>query len=110
MENGSDVPSGLDVCHSCDNKICVRPDHLWIGTRKQNIHDARDKGLLWSPKLRGSKHGRSILTEHIILEIREEYAAGGVSHAKLAERYSVSESTIQKALNGSNWSHVRRAA
>ena len=41
-----DIPPGLFVLHHCDNKVCVRPDHLFLGTQKDNVHDAISKGRL----------------------------------------------------------------
>lgn len=48
-----EIPEGLFVCHTCDNKLCVNPEHLFLGTRQDNIDDAQVKGLLARPHLRG---------------------------------------------------------
>lgn len=46
INSALDIPDGLFVCHHCDNRQCVRPDHLFIGTQKDNLEDASRKGRL----------------------------------------------------------------
>lgn len=44
--NYGEIPPKLFVCHSCDNRLCVKPDHLFLGTNTDNLHDASKKGRL----------------------------------------------------------------
>lgn len=54
------IPKGMCICHSCDNKLCVNPEHLWIGTQKDNIQDCKNKGRL--PNLKGIKKRKRLKT------------------------------------------------
>lgn len=63
------VPSGMDVCHICDNRWCVNPKHLFVGTRAANMADMKHKG-------RGAGGHRKHLREETVQEIRRRLAAG----------------------------------
>ena len=103
------IPAGLNVCHHCDNPPCVRPDHLFIGTQSDNLHDAINKGRLNNS---GENHGMSILTTAQVREIRKIYALKGsrytydISQYKLANQYHVARTTIQAIVEGKNWKGV----
>jgi hypothetical protein len=98
-----DIPVGLEVCHSCDNRACVNPAHLWIGTHQENVTDCRVKGR-GSDNL-GTRNPRAALTEDGVREIRAFVAAGG-TRAAMARRYGLSHGTICAVVDRRNWKHV----
>ena len=96
------IPPGMDVCHSCDNPPCVRPDHLFLGTRRDNMHDAHLKGRT----AKGEAHGRHRLTEPEVVAIREKYAHGNVTMDELAGAFGVSTPSIFLIVRGKRWTHA----
>jgi hypothetical protein len=104
-----DIPKGLSVLHKCDNPICVRPAHLFLGTQRDNVRDMWRKGRNARMALharRGIKHYRARLTPEIVAAARERYAGGGISQSSLATEFGVSQTAISKAIRGANWAHV----
>lgn len=93
------IPDGLVVCHRCDNRPCVRPDHLFLGTQADNIDDAIAKRR----QARGGTHGRRKLDAGQVAEMRELYATGRYTLAELGERYAVTGSTISVNVRGLHW-------
>lgn len=91
LHNGS-IPDGLNVCHKCDVRNCVRPSHLFIGTQKDNMEDAAKKGRMEGPK--GTVNGRSILDESDVREIRKLLADGELTHKEIADRKGVHKNTV----------------
>lgn len=91
------VPSGLLVCHTCDNPPCFNPDHLWLGTHKDNAQDAKVKGRLVSP--RGEDQGVALLTNVQAREARTLKAAGW-KQRDIATLFGVGEKVISDVVRG----------
>lgn len=100
IASGRKVPRGLYVCHSCDNKWCVNPQHLFVGTQRDNMLDAAKKGLN-----KGERNGRARLNWETVAVIRSERDAGA-SYQSLAARYGVSEETIRDVVFRRTWQNV----
>lgn len=72
----AEIPAGLWVLHRCDNKLCVRPDHLFLGTHLDNVRDCVSKGRNRFPVLYGRQHKNAKINYEIAQKIRELYAIG----------------------------------
>lgn len=94
---------GLLVCHKCDTPLCVNPEHLFLGTPKQNTHDAMNKGRL----NRGESVNTSKLTESQVVEISEKHFYGEPI-PKLANEYGMSLGGVRMLLAGKTWRTVSR--
>jgi hypothetical protein len=95
------IPLGVSVCHKCDNKLCVNPGHLFLGTHKDNMADMRRKGRA----AKGIRHSQAKFTPEAIAEIRREYSIVR-SCPKMARKYGVHQSTINRIVTGVYWRHV----
>ncbi len=111
------IPAGLWVLHHCDNRPCVRPDHLWLGTHQQNMADRNAKGRTARGERSGSRlhpervargeHSHNAkLSEPAVIEIRRLIADGLASRGSLAARYGVCLSTISAVVHRRIWAHV----
>lgn len=86
-----EIPSGLAVCHSCDNRACVNPNHLWLGTNAENTVDRVKKGRSAS----GVRHGSAKLSPESIKEILSTPRVTGTGWSvRLAKKFGVSVSLI----------------
>lgn len=99
------IPTGLQVNHQCDNRLCVNPDHLYLGTQRQNVGDERSRGRLKGTFGSGERNRAARLTAALVREIRC-LAAKGTSLRVLAKKYGVSDSTIWLIVQRKTWRHV----
>ena len=94
------IPDGLHVCHSCDNRACWNPGHLWLGTRSDNIKDAVAKGR-WVTQ-RGEKHKRAVITAETVRSIR----ASPLGKTLAAKQFGVSRTQVSRIRRRESWKHV----
>lgn len=95
------IPDKMFVCHRCDNPSCVNPEHLWIGTNRDNALDMVEKGR-WKqpPTMPGENNPTAKLTREAVQEIRSIIG----QTKSLAQKYGVSISAIKRARSGRGWS------
>lgn len=95
------IPDNLEVCHKCDNPPCVRPGHLFIGTRQDNARDAAVKDRLQF----GEHHWNAKLTASDVLTIRQRRVAGE-SLESIAKDYGIARQTVNKIELRRGWTKL----
>jgi len=93
------IPEGKLVCHACDNPLCVNPDHLWIGTNRDNMEDMVKKGR---SAVANNAHAK--LTIDQVKAIKRQY--GKKNMEELADIFFVTPPTIARIVYGESWKHV----
>jgi hypothetical protein len=103
------IPQGMSVLHHCDNPPCVNPDHLFIGTQKDNAQDMGRKGRAAVQRhpeiIRGERNANAVLTTADVLEIRR-LKAEGMGPTAIARQLGTSYSAVQGVFYGYTWKHL----
>lgn len=97
-----EIPTGYMVCHKCDNRKCVNPSHLWLGTQSENLRDAVKKGRMVSPDTRAEKNGNRKLNWAKVRDIRSLHSRGMLK-SHIAQLFKVSPSTVGNIINNEIW-------
>jgi hypothetical protein len=89
------IPKGAYVCHRCDNPRCVRPDHLFLGSQRDNIGDAVSK----------RRNARHKLDEGAVIEIRRLYAEGLTQEA-IGKLHGIDHTMVSRIILRKAWAHI----
>ena len=90
----------LFVCHTCDTRPCINPDHLFLGTHAENMADMVGKGRQVTPK--GEKNGSAKLTEADVLAIRADMR----TQKEIADDFRIHQSNVSFIKSRKKWSHL----
>jgi len=89
------IPDDIQVCHSCDNRVCCNPNHLWLGTSKENTWDKMSKG----------RHGNTsiVINWSIVHYIRSKYANSIMSTRDLSREIGITDHAISLIIRNKSW-------
>lgn len=96
------IPEGMNVCHTCDCPACVNPDHLFVGTMKENMNDCKSK----LRQCIGERNRNSTLTKKEVIEIRALIVAG-TKQKDIARAYGIQEPAVSKIKYGQRWGWLK---
>ena len=101
------IPDGLYICHKCDNPSCVRPDHLFAGTQKENIADMWRKGRQNAWDKKGERNGSAKLTTENAKTVRHLYFAERRTLSEIGKFFGVANQTIWSVVHQLTWAGNR---
>lgn len=101
-----EIAPGLAVCHKCDVRACVNPEHLFLGTAADNARDMVAKGR----NLRGEKHRSAKLTAEQVSRIKAMLVEDRMYVSEIAREFGVANTTIHAIKAGKTWRHVEALA
>ena len=105
LKNNID-PADKIVLHNCDNTSCVNPNHLSLGTHKDNTNDMMSKGRGRQNFLNGELHKMSKLSNEDVVNIRKLYSITKLTQKQIGESYGIDGSHVSLIVNKKAWKHI----
>jgi len=102
MLASGEIPTGMVICHHCDNPPCVNPAHLFVGTQQENERDKHAKGR--APSTAGASNGNARLTAEQVHKLRRMCAS--VSDTELGGKFGISRTQVRDIRRGRSWSQL----
>ena len=100
-----EFPKEMFCCHTCDNPSCINPDHIFIGSAKENSRDREKKHRGRTQNQLGEKNHAAILTENVVLEIRKLHQEG-MKECDIVRKFKLNQGTVSKILLRKRWKHI----
>jgi len=97
-----EIPQGMFICHKCDNRGCVNPEHLFLGSHEDNMADMVRKNR----QAKGSNQGSAKLTEEQVAEIKRLLAEGKLTQRQIGEMFGICQTHVSSIKLGTKWNHI----
>lgn len=105
LTNNQKIPPGMVACHKCDNKLCVNPEHIFIGTQKDNMQDCKKKGRMRTGISMGEDAGMNKFSESSVRKA-VELCKSGQNYAEVSKVTGISRTTLGAIMQGRVWRQV----
>jgi len=102
IETNGEIPVGLNVCHKCDVPQCINPEHLFLGTQRENVLDMWEKGRHPSINIGGEKHPGAKVTLEQVREIRFMLSQN-IAQRVIGKKFNLSQPAISDIKNKKRW-------
>ena len=109
IKYNGEIPENKQINHRCHNELCVNPEHLYLGTQKDNVLDAVERGNFKDRETgdtHGEINGKSKISKDDVKRIRKEYEETDKTYFQLADAFGISYAQIGRIVRRERWSHI----